>query len=116
MAERWAKPVIPLALEPTDQVVTLPDGREMALVAPVLSAEDAERARQGYICLKCFEPFERPWPEKCHVCGAPIRREQAAYFAREFGGVVDLGPRTSLEEERAGLEERRRKEEESNGS
>lgn len=84
--------------------------------APVLSPEDIERARAGYVCLKCLETFERPWPERCSTCGAPIRREQALYFAREFGGVVDLGSRTTIEDEIAGMEERRRKEDERNGS
>lgn len=110
MAERWRKPVIPLSLEPVDQVITLPDGREFVMYAPALSAEDIERARQGYVCLKCLEVFERPWPEKCHVCGAPIRAEQVAYLAREFGGEVRLGPSTTLEEELAQLPEREKEE------
>lgn len=111
MSERWRQPAIPIALEPVDQEVVLPDGRSLAVAAPALKPEDIERARLGYLCLKCLEPFERPWPELCHVCGAPIRREQAAYFAREFGGEIHFGPSTSLEEERAGLDERRQKEE-----
>jgi hypothetical protein len=71
----------------------------------VLKPDDVERARLGYLCLKCLEPFEQAWPERCPVCGAPIRREQAAYFAREFGGVLQLGPSTTLEEELARLKE-----------
>jgi hypothetical protein len=114
LAERWSKPAVPIAIEPTDQVTTLPDGRNFAMHAPVLSAEDIERARLGYLCLKCLEPLERAWPERCPLCGAPIRREQAAYFAREFG-EVKLGPSTTLEEELAGLSERR-EEEERNGN
>lgn len=115
MSERWRQPAIPLALEPVDQGITLPDGRELAVAAPVLSPADIERARAGYLCLKCLEPFERPWPVRCNVCGAPIRAEQAAYFAREFGGDVQLGPKTSLDDELSGLDERRQ-EEERNGS
>jgi hypothetical protein len=109
--ERWRKPVVPIGLETTDQAIEFPDGRKFGIAAPVLSPEDIERARHGYICLKCLEPLETPWPERCPVCGAPIRTEQAAYLAREFG-EVRVGPTTTLEDELAGLEERRAKEQE----
>jgi hypothetical protein len=111
LVERWRRPAIPISLEQTDQVVTLPDGRSFAVNAPALKPEDIERARAGYLCLKCLEPFERPWPERCHVCGAPIRTEQAAYLAREYG-EIQLGSSTSLEDELAALREK----EEHNGS
>jgi hypothetical protein len=116
LAERWRQPVTPLSIEPVDQGLWLPDGRRLAGVQLTLSPVDIERMRAGYVCAKCLEPFEQAWPERCHVCGAPIRTAQAEYFANEYAGEVDLGPRTSLADERAGLEERRRKEEESNGS
>lgn len=105
MAERWRAPAIPIALEPVDQGIDLPDGRSFGVAAPVLKPEDIDRARAGYLCLKCLEPFEQPWPERCHVCGAPIRREQAAYLAREYG-EAQLGPSTSLEDELAALREK----------
>lgn len=118
MAERWRKPVVPLHIEShPDQGLVMPDGRTMGDVMIVLSEEDKERMRLGYVCAKCFEPFERAWPERCPVCGAPIRREQAAFFAQEaLAQPVHLGPTTTLADERAGLEERRRKEEENHGS
>lgn len=103
--ERWRKPAIPLAVEPVHQQRELPDGRRIDVHAPVLPVSDVERARLGYLCLKCLEPFEQAWPERCPVCGAPIRTEQAAFFAREYGGVVRLGPSTTLEEELARLRE-----------
>ena len=105
MSERWREPAIPIALEPVDQGIYLPDGRSLSIAAPVLKPADIERARAGYLCLKCLEPFERPWPEKCHVCGAPVRREQAAYLAREFA-EEKLGPSTSISDELAALREK----------
>lgn len=108
MRERWDVPVIPIAIEMVDQGIVLPDGRRFGMAAPVLKPEDIERARLGYVCLKCLQHFERPWPERCFVCGAPIRKEQAAYFAREFGGELHVGPRTTLEDELASLPERQR--------
>lgn len=118
MSERWRQPVVPLAIEQhPSQVIELPDGRQLGDAMIVLSEADKERMRLGYVCAKCFEPFERSWPERCPVCGAPIRREQAAFFAQEaLTRPIHLGPTTTLEEERAGLEERRRKEEEQHGS
>lgn len=111
MAERWNKPVIPIALEPVDQGLFLADGRRLGILAPVLSPEDVERARQGYICLRCLQWFEKPWPEKCFVCGAPIRTKQAEYFAREFGGEIQLGPSTSLDDELEALREKETRDE-----
>jgi hypothetical protein len=104
---------VPISLEPVDQGLFLPDGRRLGIVAPVLSPADIERARAGYLCLKCLEPFEHAWPERCAVCGAPIRKEQAAYLAREFE-QADLA-RPSVDDELAELHERRAKEER-NGS
>lgn len=102
---RWAKPIVPIAIEPVDQVLVLGSGRRQAEVQLVLEEEDVERMRQGYACAKCLQVFERPWPERCFACGAPIRSEQAAYFAREYGGVVELGSRISLADELERLRE-----------
>lgn len=114
MPERWAKPVTVLDIRPVEQGIWLPDGRIQGEVELTLAPEDVERMRQGYVCAKCLEPLEQAWPEKCPVCGAPIRTEQAAYFAREFGGEERLGPSTTLADERERMleeAERQQKEE-----
>jgi len=113
MSERWRRParVLDIQQSPT-QGIWLPDGRVQGEVEISFDAETVQRMRSGFMCVKCLEPFEQAWPERCHVCGAPIRTEQAEYFAREFGGEVHLGPTTSLEEEIAGLPERAAKEKE----
>jgi len=113
MSERWRQParVLDIQQSPT-QGIWLPDGRVQGEVEITLALETIERMRTGFMCVKCFEPFEEAWPERCHVCGAPIRSKQAEHFAREFGGEVHLGPNTSLEEEIAGLPERAAKEKE----
>lgn len=113
MNPRWAAPVVPIAIEPVaGEGLWLPDGRVHGQVQMTLKAEDIERMRNGHVCAKCLQPLETAWPERCPVCGAPIRRDQAEYFAREFGGEVHLGPTTTLEQELGMLEEHRRKEEE----
>jgi hypothetical protein len=108
--------VVPLAVENhPSQGIYLPDGRQLGDAMLILSEEDHDRIRQGYVCIKCLEPFEQAWPEHCPVCGCPVRSGQAAFFAQEaLTRPIHLGPTTTLEEERAGIEERRRKEEERN--
>jgi hypothetical protein len=113
LAERWRKPVIPIAIEQVQQGLWLPDGRIQGEAQLVLSGEDIDRIRAGYVCAKCLEPHEEAWPERCSVCGSPMRTEQAAYIAREFGGNIGtVGKTTDWEAELAGLDERRRKQEE----
>lgn len=106
MAERWRKPVVPLAINDHDsETLLLPDGRQQREAVLTLAEDDKERMRQGYVCMKCLEPFERPWPERCHVCGAPIRTKQAEFFANEFGGETHLGSRLSLADELESLKQ-----------
>lgn len=111
MAERWRRPAVVLDIEQSpDTALWLPDGRVQGEVRLTLADETVERMRLGYMCAKCLEPFERAWPKRCHVCGAPIRTKQAEYFAREFLGEELLGGAT-LEDELAGLHERAEEEE-----
>ena len=106
MAERWAKPVVPLVIEQHEsEGVLMPDGRVFRQPVFVLKPEDVDRLRAGYVCIKCFQTFEQAWPELCPVCGCHVRRDQAAYFAREYGGDQRLGPSTSLADERERLRE-----------
>ena len=117
MSERWRQPVVPLAVEPHDkEILVLPDGRKLRQSMIALKPADIERLRAGYVCLKCFEPFETAWPERCPVCGAPVRKEQAAYFARELGAELRLGPSTSLDEERERLREAHLRKDDDDGS
>lgn len=106
MRERWRRPpeVLDIGTHPLE-LVQLPDGRVMRQVELVLAAETIERMRLGQLCGKCLEPFEHAWPERCPVCGAPVREKQAEFFAREYGGLVPIGPSVSLETERLRLRE-----------
>jgi rubrerythrin len=98
LPERWRKPAEILDVrQAEDQGIWLPDGRVQGAVELTLGEETVDRLRAGYLCAKCFEPFEQAWPERCPVCGAPIRTEQAEYFAKEFAGEVDLGGSISTE-------------------
>lgn len=48
--------------------------------------DDVERTRQGYKCIRCYEPFENAWPRHCNVCGFPVATHQAEQFARVYKG------------------------------
>jgi len=115
----WRRPLVVLDVEPADQV-TLEEvnGRLVARrgVKITFDRESTERIRTGYACARCLEVFEVPWPFSCPMCRAPIRERQQEYFEREFNpALLDLSP-TNWEDELASLDERRRKEEENNGS
>ena len=114
MTERWRKPAEVVGeIEPDpNKAIQLVDGRIQREPMIPFSAETVDRLRSGWLCMKCVEPFERAWPIKCPVCGAPVRTEQARYFAMRYAGEIRIGPHTTLEEERAGIAERARKEEE----
>jgi hypothetical protein len=111
--ERWRKPCVPLKIEPVDLAVSLVDGRVFRDYRMVFAKEDIERMRAGYVCVKCLEPHEHAWPERCSICGSPMRDEQARFFAAWFDPEEEvIQVSRDWEAEFAGLEERRRKEEE----
>lgn len=73
--------------EPNDTVVRI-GGREVRDSDLIVSVEMFERIRQGYMCIRCFQPFEAAFPEVCTmpVCGFPVRKEQALELLRLYGG------------------------------
>jgi hypothetical protein len=105
MLERWRRPLNVLAIEDSDEAHLTPDGRIQRGVKVTYDAESTQRIRLGYACGKCMEPFEVPWPETCHVCGAPVRARQREFFEREFGGIAPIGPRSTLDAERERMRE-----------
>lgn len=101
--ERWRKPPVILASEPdgrgtSGQVIETSDGRLQVDPLLTVDAETADRLRQGYLCANCLEPFERPWPEHCPVCGVPVRREQGLHYAAQFRGI-EIRRQRSVDEE-----------------
>lgn len=81
-------------------VVQMSDGREFLDVNIALPDTDVERIRQGYVCIRCLEPQETPFPEVCgftapdgvtKLCNFPIREKQLAEFAVMYKGTVDVG-------------------------
>ncbi|HKB39854.1 MAG TPA: hypothetical protein VKD72_25690 [Gemmataceae bacterium] len=104
--ERWRKPLKVLHHEHGNDY-TIQGGRLVRTTRLVFDRESTERIRHGYACAKCLAVFERPWPEKCRDCGAPIRALQAEYFLREYDPTpMHLGSRINLDDELASLHER----------
>ena len=102
MTERWARPVIPVLLEKSTQSVWMektPDG----VVArsdynATLTKDDTERVRLGYVCLRCWEPHEVPFPDECSLCGYAMRDYQARDFALEWEGERHVGPSRPMQD------------------
>lgn len=110
-SERWREPVQVIEASPHPlELVQMPDGRVLRGAEIILAKEGIERIRLGRVCARCFEPFERAWPARCPVCNFAVANEQAAFFAREFGGEVVVGPRRTLADEQEGIRERAERE------
>lgn len=98
--ERWATPVNMTVdrIEERGHVLQIGEFRfEIPLY--ILTREDTERVRLGYVCIRCLEPHEQPYPERCLNCGFPIRDVQDVVFEKFYIGEVDIGPQTTVEEE-----------------
>jgi hypothetical protein len=79
----------------------------MVDVEMALAAEDVERIRQGYVCIRCLEPQSVPFPEICESrlpngarwCNFPIKEKQLEEFAAMYHGEVSLGSKVNLNDE-----------------
>ena len=96
-------------LEADGDVLYFSDGREPRSAARVgFSEEDVGRMRSGYVCAQCFEDLDTPYPDECPVCKFAMRDDQARLFAERFqAGTEWVGPKTTLDEERAIMNEMR---------
>jgi hypothetical protein len=86
---RWRMPIRPILIEPTAE------GSFDATFHPY----DLGRIREGYGCLRCWQPFETAFPAVCTLCPYPVAERQAEDFAAEFEGPKWVGPSTSLADE-----------------
>lgn len=109
------RPAVPVEIdEDPDHVLVNSNGEIRRHVLLIFEEEDVERIRAGYCCIVCGESqvdHGAPFPEKCYLCGFPMRDKQSERFAKEFQGNVRVGPSTSLEDEMALAEEMVQREE-----
>lgn len=98
MSERWATPVIPLGYEEVGKRLIF-GNRLWEFTQFVLSHDDVERIRFGYVCIHCLEQHDQPYPVKCSICQFPMRAIQAQVFERLYAGEEQIGPSVTLGEE-----------------
>ena len=98
ITERWAKPVNILGYEDSPRSVVY-NGRVYCRMTWILGHDDVERVRLGRVCISDLEPQEEPYPERCMVCGFPMRKLQASVFEEFYEGEAAIGPTTSIAEE-----------------
>ena len=63
------------------------------------------RIRAGYVCARCFEVQETPFPTQCYLCKFPMADKQSEYVAKAYEGSVRVGPQTNADTEIAAMEE-----------
>lgn len=98
LTPRWAKPVIPLGIEEAGKML-IHNGRMYNVPCYILSEDDVERVRLGYVCVMDLEPHEIPYPAACTTCGFPMRAIQDQVFGVMYQGEVAVGPSTTIDEE-----------------
>ena len=99
-------PIIPLAVEEDEDYVQLhSDGSWRAAPKIIHSKETIGAMRAGYVCAKCWENHDRPFPEQCNACRFPMKDRQSEYLAKAYQGEIQMGPSASLEDELAAMEE-----------
>lgn len=94
IGQRWRKPSTPFAVRDSE-LATGTTGRPQLDYEARWSPEDIERRKQGYVCIECWEPHETPFPERCQLCGFPMRAKQLEQFEKQFKGV-ERNPRAAL--------------------
>lgn len=105
MAGDPRRPAVPVEVdEDVNNVLVRADGEVRRNVLLIFEAEDVERIRTGYCCIRCGESqvdHGAPFPARCYLCGYAMRDRQLADFAKEFEGNVRVGPSTSIDDELA---------------
>lgn len=81
-------PVVPIALDLDEDhhEVNKVTGKVRPAVRQTHTAETVEAMRQGYVCMKCWERQQQPFPEKCYICGYRMGTEQRRDWAASYLG------------------------------
>jgi len=96
-------------IEPNDELVQIGD-RLMRDVEVLISDEEFERIRTGYMCLKCFQRFETAWPKVCTmpVCLYPVAEQQSMDLARLYTGRLEQVQESKEDRDERGREHYRK--------
>ncbi len=84
--------------DPNELVIE--NGKVYRGVNKTLTAEAIEQIKTGYRCIRCEEPqMKGAWPERCSLCGFPIKDKQMELFHKWFKGEEWVGSRINYREE-----------------
>jgi len=92
---RWRKPVKPMAVADEPGWASAETGRATQDYKVRFHPDDVERIRLGYVCIRCWEPHEKPFPDTCGLCGFPMKLDQPKEFENKFKGE-ERNPRAVL--------------------
>lgn len=105
ITRRWARPSTPFHIEDAEFAVAEGD-REFIDYKARWSQEEIARRTLGYVCIKCWEPHETPFPDKCSLCGFPMKTHQLIVFEQEFKGFERAPWPERIEKELDALEDK----------
>jgi hypothetical protein len=98
--------VIPIGVEESEShALLLRNGEVRSAFNITLSPDDIGRIRAGYVCVRCLEVQDAPFPDQCWVCKFPMNERQLEFLEKAYQGDQRMGPSTPLEDELAMLEE-----------
>lgn len=99
-------PVIPIGVEvDADNLVIMSNGEMRHDYRVILSDEDVGRMKAGYVCAKCMDVQDTPFPKACGTCGFPMSDRQSQFMAKAYQGTIRVGPQSTLDTEMAAMEE-----------
>lgn len=97
-------------VEDHEHTMILYDGREVSPTVKIVPEEELARMRAGYVCAQCIEELDMAFPEHCPVCNFPMREHQAEFLGRMYVGNRQVGPSSTLADERLRMQEMRQRE------
>ena len=96
--ERWRRGMTAVAVEDHHERRVIVGDRVFQDADVTFTEEQYARMVHGYVCCRCYEPHDHPFPEECSLCGFPIRSEQARSMEHEFEGHKWIGPSREMME------------------
>jgi hypothetical protein len=107
LTERWRQPAKIAAVEEDPERIYHDGNVYRRQIDVTYDGDSYARMRLGYLCMRCMEPQESPFPHACSLCGYSMNDLQLRDLAEEFTGVKQVGPSTTIDEEVERLRERK---------
>jgi len=82
------------------------DDRIVAGADKTYTKDTINAMQSGYVCIRCHEFHDVPFPVACSLCGYSMQDLQVRDFALEFKGGKHLGPSKPIEEHMDEMQER----------